>query len=241
MTKYRSLFLIVFFICGLFCPFSEIGAQSNYRYSEDRIIKDGFHVAPVILSNKGYAFGVGYAIPLKPKLMFHGTLGYTVMSYLDGEEIDARGIVLNPSIIFFPDRTPNYKGIILGLEMPVMWYNMQRDDWNWRTVTGEDNTFVYQEYEHIDANAFQLGLGGKFGFRTHRRNTPFFWQPGITIGALYQRLMNYTEKPSTNFSNGVLLDNPSANQGNGFAPYFKLEVAFGLYRYKKERVKTLEL
>lgn len=238
LKKSGSLFLTFFICCGFFWNILNSDAQSNYRFSEDKVIKDGFHIAPVILSTKGYAFGVGYAVPLKPRLMFHGTLGYMVMSYLDQSEINAQGIAIHPSIIFFPDRSPNYKGIILGLEMPVLFYNMKKHNWISRTVTGEENTFVYEEYQRTNAKAFQAGLGAKFGFRTHRKNTTFFWQPTLTVGALYQRLNKYTEQDE--FSD-FFFDNPFIRQDSNFAPYFKLEVAFGLYRYKKEKVKTLEL
>lgn len=238
MIKSGSYLLYILVICSFFCGMHVMNAQTNFRYSEDRVIRDGFHVAPVIVSTKGYAFGVGYAIPLKPRLMFHGTLGYLVTSYLDQLEINAQGIVLSPSVIFFPDRSPNYKGIILGLEMPLMFYNMKKHNWISRTVTGEENTFIYEEYERTNAKAFQAGLGAKFGLRTHRKNTTFFWQPSLTFGVLYQHLMNYTEQD--NF-NDFIFDNPFISQNTGVAPYFKLEVAFGLYRYKKGTVKTLEL
>ncbi|MFZ1358115.1 MAG: hypothetical protein WAS28_06480, partial [Saprospiraceae bacterium] len=77
--------------------------------------------------------------------------------------------------------------------------------------------------------------------RTHKRNYRLFWQPTITFGALYQKLYGYTEVAQDQFNDFNAIDAPYAGQNTGITGYLKLELSFGLYRYKKETIKVLQL
>jgi hypothetical protein len=230
------------FIATIFTLFYwQAKAQDGISYSEDKVIRDGFHISPIMPTTKGFSFGIGYSRPVRSKLLFHGTIAYIPQSQLDGESINATGFSINPSLLYFPDRVDNYKGIVFGIEMPILYYKMQRHDWNWRTSTGDEETFVYQEYQYTKAHALQAGLGAKVGFRTHKRNYRLFWQPTITFGALYQKLYGYTEVAQDQFNDFIAVDAPYAGQNTGITGYLKLELSFGLYRYKKETIKVLQL
>ncbi len=234
--NYRFLSMLILIMSWSFSA----SAQNGLRFSEDLVVRDGFHITPVMMSTKGYSFGIGYAKPIRSKLMFHITAGYIPYSYLNGEETRAVGVSLHPAVLFFPDRVDNFKGVVMGIEMPIMFYNMRRHDWISRTSTGEETTFVYSEYQLTNAKALQTGLGAKFGFRTHRRNQPLFWQPTFTIGALYQKLFNYTEA-EPQFNDFEPLGNVYTRQNTGVTLYVKFEVCIGLYRFKKEKIKVLEI
>jgi len=215
--------------------------QRAVAITEDKVIRDGFHIAPLVPTTKGLTFGVGYSRPISPKLLFHTTLCYMPTSSLDGQTINARGGAITPAILYLPGRTDNYKGIIMGVELPIMFYNMRRHDWVTQTSIGPEGTVVYNKYNYINANALQGGLGARFGFRTQRRNNAFFWQPSVSFGILAQKLFNYEEVEPVFDNFGLQPISEFASQKNGIAPYAKLEVAFGLYRFKKERQQVLEL
>jgi len=207
---------------------------------EERVIKDGFHIAPVGLTSKGYTIGIGYSKPIAPSLMFHGTVGYLLNSFLENTEASAAGVQITPSLLYFPDKTDNYKGVTLGLELPVFYYKVNRSWWVSNTSLNEISTFEYQKYHTVNATALQGGIALRFGFRTHKLNHAFFWQPNISGGFLFQKLKGYTEASNISTESYPLNEN-FRRQNSGVAPYYRLEVAFGLYRYKAESIKVIEM
>lgn len=216
-------------------------AQREVFITEGKLIRDGFHIAPLVPTTKGLTFGAGYSRPVSPKMLFHSTLCYMPFSTLNGNEINTIGFALTPSLLYLPGRTDNYKGIIVGVEMPIMYYTMRLHDWKSNTSVGQTGTVVYSQYNYVKANALQAGLGARFGFRTQKRNHPFFWQPSVSFGVLAQKLFNYVEDESRLNTFGIRSTSKFEAQNDGFAPYAKLELAFGLYRFKKQKIKELEL
>lgn len=226
------------FILLLFCSVAVSAQEVIVR--EEKIIRDGFHIAPVGFTSKGYTVGVGYSRPIAPALMLHGTAGYMLSSYFEQEECSASGVQITPSLLYFPDNSDNYKGICLGLELPIFYYKVSRSWWVSNTSLNEISTFEYQKYHTAKATAIQGGVAARFGFRTHKLNHKFFWQPNISGGILFQKLNGYKEQ--YNYSSDNLPLNESLHrQQSGMAPYFRFEIAFGLYRYKAETVKVIEM
>ena len=87
------------FIATIFTLFYwQAKAQDGISYSEDKVIRDGFHISPIMPTTKGFSFGVGYSRPVRSKLVFHGPRAYIPQSQLDGESINATGFSINPSL-----------------------------------------------------------------------------------------------------------------------------------------------
>ena len=216
-------------------------SQREVKITEGRVIRDGFHIAPLVPTTKGLTFGMGYSRPVGPKALFHSTLCYIPFSTLNGDQINTVGFTLTPAFLYLPGRTDNYKGIIIGAELPVLYYTMRHHDWSSNTSVGQTGTVVFSRYKFVKASALQAGLGARFGFRTQKRNHPFFWQPSVSFGFLVQKLFNYVEDESRLNTFGIQSSSKFESQNDGIAPYAKLEVAFGLYRFKKQKVEELEL
>jgi|GEM_PF-1344874 len=219
---------------------SAIIAQEAF-ISRDKLIRDGFHIAPIAPTTKGFTFGIGYSRPVAPKMMAHITLAYLPVSVLNGERINSAGVALTPAWIYFPGRIDNYKGFTFGAELPISFYNMHKQEWISNTAINEVSTFEYERYRNTEANALQVGLAARFGFRTHRRNYRFFWQPNVCLGFLYQQLYGLKEDDLLPNISDIKRRDSFARQDNGFAPYARLEIVFGLYRFKKQTVQAVEL
>lgn len=231
----------LWFFLSLCVLFPIVIAAQEAMISRDKLIRDGFHIAPIAPTTKGFTFGIGYSRPVASKMMAHVTLAYLPVSVLNGEAINSSGFALTPALIYFPGRIDNYKGFTFGAELPVSFYNMRKNEWINNTAINEVSSFEYQRYRKTEANALQFGLAGRFGFRTHRRNFRFFWQPNVCVGFLYQRLYGFKEDELLPNVFDGRRRGAFANQDNGFAPYARLEIAFGLYRFKKETVQAVEL
>ncbi|MCO6459778.1 MAG: hypothetical protein J5I59_00105 [Saprospiraceae bacterium] len=222
-------------ICCLFMPLFLTGQEALVK--EYRIIRDAFHIVPLAPSSKGNSIGVGYARPIAPKWMIHGTVSYLYSSTLEDSPARASGIVFTPALIYLPGTVDNYKGFTFGVELPVLAYTIKRNQWNTVTVINETGSLSFQKFQLIRARAFQGGVAGRVGFRTHKLNHTFFWQPNFCLGILFQHIKDY-DKPTTNGSN--FIGNPFTNQTEKAAPYVRLEIAFGLYRYKKQTLQTIQ-
>ncbi|HRG43900.1 MAG TPA: hypothetical protein PKY97_05530 [Saprospiraceae bacterium] len=206
--------------------------------TEYRIIKDAFHIVPICPTTKGNTIGIGYARPIAPKWMVHGTVAYLFDSFLDGDPVHASGIHFTPSIIYFPGVIDNYKGFTLGVEIPFYYYRMKKSDWVDVTIINETGSISYEQFQEVRPHAIQFGLAGRVGLRTHKVNKTFFWQPNFCLGFLRQSLVGYTENPD--IINGFIQSTVFSDQSANIAPYIRLEIAFGLYRYSNTTIKTIE-
>ena len=207
-------------------------AQYKANYVRDKTIDWGIHISPVISGIKTNAFGLGFSKPVGPKLMGHITASYIYWGQLNGESMSANGLELSPRILYFPDPVDNYKGLIIGLEVPVSYHTIRDAKWANVYTIGGVMPVRYEKYEHIKAKMFQTGLGFQVGLRTHKRNHRVFWQPTMTLGLLYQTLSDYEESVKLN---------AFERQATGFACYYKLEIAIGFYKFKKKTISTLSL
>lgn len=217
-------------------------SQINYSISEDKVIHWGGHISPFNFSTRGISVGVGASKPIAPRIMGYLTVGAITASYLELELSKAFGVQLKPAVLYFPGIIDNYKGMVVGLEMPVYMIGINRNIWARKTTTGDLETFEYLEFNRVQARSFQAGLGAVFGLRTHRRNQTFFWQPTLSFGVIYKNLSRYQEvNVRDDFFRNNETDRIWLSQNKGLAPYVNLEIIYGLYKYRKKGVKMMEL